>query len=98
MLGPFLRSRVARPASQFGLAIFEATFALFAQTKFNYGPGAAGGVFVMCGLAMTVFQLAVGFLAGRVREIYPIGAGFGLMGMSLASWPQRVQPFLSSVW
>lgn len=34
---------------------------------------------------MAVFQVGVvGFLAGRVREIYQIGAGFGLMGTSLA--------------
>ena len=70
---------------QFGLAIFEATFALYAQAKFNYGPLEVGAVFVVCGLVMTVFQVgAVGFLAGRVREIYQIGAGFGLMGASLA--------------
>lgn len=31
------------------------------------------------------FQVgAVGFLAGRICEIYQIGAGFGLMGTSLA--------------
>ena len=34
---------------------------------------------------MTVFQVgAVSFLAGRVREMYQIGAGLGLMGISLA--------------
>jgi DHA1 family multidrug resistance protein-like MFS transporter len=34
---------------------------------------------------MTVFQVGgVGFLAGRIREVYQIGAGFGLMGTSLA--------------
>lgn len=70
---------------QFGLAIFEATFALYAQAKFNYGPVEVGAVFVVCGLVMTVFQVgAVGFLARRLREIYQIGAGFGLMGASLA--------------
>lgn len=70
---------------QFGLAIFEATFTLYAQAKFNYGPVQVGAVFVVCGLVMTVFQVgAVGFLAGRIREIYQIGAGFGLMGTSLA--------------
>ncbi|HZP63405.1 MAG TPA: MFS transporter [Terriglobales bacterium] len=72
-------------AGQFGLAIFEATFALYAQAKFNYGPAEVGAVFVVCGLVMTVFQVgAVGFLAGRIREIYQIGGGFGLMGTSLA--------------
>ena len=70
---------------QFGLAIFEAMFALYAQAKFNYGPVEVGVVFVVCGLVMAVFQVgAVGFLAGRIREIHQIGAGFGLMGTSIA--------------
>jgi DHA1 family multidrug resistance protein-like MFS transporter len=34
---------------------------------------------------MTVFQIgAIGFLAGRIREICQIGMGFGLIGTSLA--------------
>ena len=71
---------------QFGLAIFEATFALYAQAKFNYSPAEVGAVFVVCGLVMTVFQVgAVGYLAGRLGEIYQIGVGFGLMGMSLVT-------------
>lgn len=81
-LGPLL---VLALAGQFGLSIFEATFALYAQAKFSYGPVEVGAVFVVCGLVMTIFQVgAVGFLAGRIREIYQIGAGFGLMGTSLA--------------
>ena len=71
--------------AQFALAIFESTFALYAQAKFRYGPVEVGAVFVVCGLVMTVFQIgAVGFLAGRIREISQIGAGFGLIGTSLA--------------
>jgi DHA1 family multidrug resistance protein-like MFS transporter len=81
-LGPLLGLALV---GQFGLAIFEATFALYAQAKFNYGPVEVGAAFVVCGLVMSVFQVgAVGFLAGRISEIYQIGAGFGLMGMSLA--------------
>ena len=81
-LGPLLGLALV---GQFGLVIFEATFALYAQAKFNYGPVEVGAVFVVCGLVMTVFQVgAVGFLAGRIREMYQIGAGFGLMGTSLA--------------
>lgn len=69
---------------QFALAVFEMTFALYAQAKLNYGPGEVGAVFVVCGLVMTVFQVgAVGLLAARVKAIYQIGAGFGLMGTSL---------------
>jgi len=34
---------------------------------------------------LTVFKVgAVGFLTGRVREIYQIGAGFGLIGTGIA--------------
>ncbi|WP_333651230.1 MFS transporter [Candidatus Binatus sp.] len=81
-LGPLLGLALV---GQFGLAIFEATFALYSQAKFNYGPVEVGTAFVVCGLVMSVFQVgAVGFLAGRISEIYQIGAGFGLMGMSLA--------------
>ena len=81
-LGPLLGLALV---GQFGLAIFEATFALYAQAKFNYGPTDVGAVFVVCGLVMTVFQVgAVGFLTGRIREMHQIGAGFALMGMSLA--------------
>ena len=71
-------------AGQFGLAIFEAIFALYAQTKFSYGPVEVGTVFVVCGLVMTVLQAgAVGFLSGRIREVHQIGAGFTLMGTSI---------------
>ena len=80
-LGPLLGLALV---GQFGLAIFEATFALYAQAKFNYDPSDVGAVFVACGLVMTVFQVgAVGFLTGRILEMYQIGAGFGLMGVSL---------------
>ena len=81
-LGPLLGLALA---GHFGLALFEATFALYAQAKFTYGPGEVGVVFVVCGLVMTVFQVAaVVLLSGRIGEIYQIGAGFGLMGTSLA--------------
>ncbi len=72
-------------AGQFALTIFEGTFALFAQAKFAFGPAKVGYVFVVYGLVMTVFQAcAVGFLAGRISEIYQIGAGFALMGTGTA--------------
>jgi len=80
-LGPLLGLGLV---GQFGLALFEAMFALYAQAKFNYSPVEVGAVFMVCGLVMTVFQVgAISFLAGRIREIYQIGAGFGLMGTSL---------------
>ena len=81
-------------AAQFGLALFEATFALYAQAKFNYGPVAVGAVFVTCGLVMTIFQVgAVGFLSGRILEMYQVGAGFALMGVSLVGLVLARDPF-----
>jgi len=81
-------------AGQFALTIFEATFALYAQAKFNYGPVEVGYIFVVCGLVMTVFQAgAVGFLAGRISEIYQIGAGFALMGTGIALLATARTPF-----
>lgn len=72
-------------AGQFALTLFEGTFALFAQAKFDFGPAEVGYVFVVCGLVMTVFQAgAVGFLAGKISEIVQIGAGFALMGTGIA--------------
>ena len=70
--------------AQFALAVFEATFALYAKAMFNYGPAEVGTAFVVCGVVMTVFQAGgVGLLAGRVEEIYQLGTGFGLMGASI---------------
>jgi DHA1 family multidrug resistance protein-like MFS transporter len=72
-------------AGQFALTMFEGTFALFAQAKFDFGPVEVGYVFVVCGLVMTIFQGgAVGILAGRISEISQIGAGFALMGTGIA--------------
>jgi DHA1 family multidrug resistance protein-like MFS transporter len=82
-------------AGQLALTIFEGTFALYAQAMFNYGPIEVGAVFVVCGLVMTVFQAgAVGFLAGKIGEIYQIGLGFALMGIGIALLPTARTTFL----
>lgn len=72
-------------AGQFALTMFEGTFALFAQAKFEFGPAEVGYVFVLCGLVMAVFQAGVvGFLAGKISEMVQVGAGFALMGAGIA--------------
>ena len=72
-------------AGQFALTTFEGTFALFAQTKFDFGLAEVGSVFVVCGLVMAVFQAgAAGFLAGKVGEMVQVGAGFAVMGAGIA--------------
>jgi MFS transporter, DHA1 family, multidrug resistance protein len=81
-------------AGQLALTIFEGTFALYAQAKFDYGPIEVGAVFVVCGLVMTVFQAgAVGFLGGRIGEIYQIGLGFALMGTGTVLLSTARTPF-----
>ena len=69
---------------QFALTMFEGTFALFAQAKFDFGPSDVGYVFVVCGLVMTVFQVgAVGLLAKKFEATTLITAGFAIMGVGI---------------
>ncbi len=72
-------------AAQFGLAMFEATFALHAREMLAYGPAMVGAIFTVCALVMAVFQVgAVNYLAPRMRVGYQIATGFVLMGLALA--------------
>ena len=71
-------------AGQLGLAVFEATFALYAQRKLAYGPVEVGIAFSVCALVMAVFQIiATGMLSRYVRQSGQIVGGFALMGASL---------------
>jgi DHA1 family multidrug resistance protein-like MFS transporter len=72
-------------AVQFGLAMFEATFALHAKEMLGYGPAGVGAVFMVCGSVMAVFQGgAVGYLAPRMSAGHQIVVGFVLVGIDLA--------------
>jgi len=72
-------------AAQFGLAMFEATFALHAREMLGYGPARVGAIFMVCGSVMSVFQGgAVGYLAPRMSAGHQIALGFVLMGVDLA--------------
>ena len=69
---------------QFGLAVFEGTFPLYAQAGLNDGPAEVAAVFVVCGLVMAVFQTgAAGILRGRFGEMGRIGVGFAASGAGL---------------
>jgi len=71
-------------ASQFGLSVFEGIFAIYAQERFGFEPFQIGLVFMVCGLVMAVFQvIAIGYLAGRIRTIFQVALGFGLMGTGI---------------
>lgn len=71
-------------AGQLGLAVFEATFALYAQRKLGYGPFEVGIAFSVCALVMAVFQIvATGTLSRYVKQNRQIVGGFALMGTTL---------------
>ena len=71
--------------AQFGLALFETSFALFAKQMWRYGPAEVGAAFMVCGLVMSVAQLGVASTAAtRVGPWPQIALGFGLVGASLA--------------
>ena len=72
-------------AAQFGLALFETTFALFANQMWSYGPAEVGAAFMVCGLVMSVAQLGVASpFAARVGPWPQVAVGFALLGASLA--------------
>lgn len=84
-LAPLL---VMAGAGQFGLALFEATFALYANRMWNYGPAQIGVAFMVCGLVMALAQAgATAVLARRVGALAQVAGGFGLVGGSLALLP-----------
>jgi DHA1 family multidrug resistance protein-like MFS transporter len=75
-------------AGQFGLTMFEATFALYAKRMWNYGPAEVGAAFMICGLVMATAQTGItAALARRVRETTQVAVGFGLVGASLGLLP-----------
>ena len=73
-------------ASQFGLALFEGTFVLYARERLAFGPGQTTAVFVVCGLVMAVLQTAVvGPLTRFVGPTTQAAAGFVLMGTGIGA-------------
>ncbi|QLE46237.1 MFS transporter (plasmid) [Nostoc sp. C052] len=70
--------------AQFGLTLFEAVFALYAQEKLGYGPIQTGFAYMICGSVMAVFQImAVGFLTRYMSAIAQVALGFALMGSGI---------------
>lgn len=73
-------------AGQFGLALFEATFALFSMQMWSYGPGKVGTAFMVCGLVMTIAQLGIASSLGRcVGQMRQVAFGFALLGSALGA-------------
>lgn len=70
---------------QFGLAVFEGTFALHASAEMGLGPKGMGWVFATCGLVMAVVQgTVIAWLLTRLQEAVLVAAGLFVMGLGLA--------------
>jgi DHA1 family multidrug resistance protein-like MFS transporter len=71
-------------AGQFGLTIFEGTFAVYAQQKMGYGPSGLSLTFMVCGSVMAIFQVVLAWwLSGRIGELGQLATGFTLMGIGI---------------
>lgn len=82
-LGPSLALVVA---AQFGLALFESTFVLYARDRFAFTIAQTTQAFLVCGGVMAVLQLvAAGPLQRLLRPLAQIAAGFLVMGAGIAA-------------
>ena len=87
-------------AGQFGLTVFEGTFAVYAQRKMGYGPSELARTFLVCGSVMAVSQVVLAsWLSRRTDELRQLAAGFALMGVgiSLLLFARAVPAVLGSV-
>lgn len=73
----------AAMASYIGISIFEATFALFAVSRYSFGAGDVAAAFTECSVAMIVAQLASPALARRIGERRVLSLGFVAMSSGL---------------
>ncbi len=70
--------------SQFGLALFEGTFVLYAGGRYGFSSSQTAAAFVVCGAVMGVLQAAVVGPTGRIlSERSQAAGGFVLMAVGL---------------
>jgi DHA1 family multidrug resistance protein-like MFS transporter len=80
-LGPLL---VLVFAAQYGLAIFEGMFVLYARDRLTLSLTEISLTFIACNAVVAVMQLpAVDWLTARVSSLRQVALGFAVMGLSL---------------
>ncbi len=73
-------------AAQFGLALFEGTFVLYARDRLAFGAAQTTAAFVVCGVVMAVLQGAVvGPLARFVGPARQAAMGFLFMAAGIGA-------------
>ena len=71
-------------AAQYGLAIFEGVFVLYARDRLSLTLTQIGLAFMVCGAMLAVQLPAVDWLTARVSSGTQVAFGFAIMGASLA--------------
>ena len=72
--------------AQFGLALFESTFVLYARDRFAFTAAQTTQAFLVCGVVMAVLQLvAAGPLQRLLAPLAQIAAGFLAMAAGIAA-------------
>jgi DHA1 family multidrug resistance protein-like MFS transporter len=73
-------------SAQFGLAVFEGTFVLYARARYGFDAGQTTAAYVVCGAVMGVLQAAVvGPLSRFINERHLAAAGFVFMGVGIGA-------------
>ncbi len=81
--------------AQYGLTVFESTYALYASRMVGYGPLQMGVVFTVCGVVMSAVQGGmVGRLIDRLGEHRVIAAGFLLAGAGMLLLATTTEQYL----
>lgn len=85
--GPPLRALLGLvTAAQYGLAIFEGTFVLYARDRLSLTAAQTSLAFVVCGAVMALLQVpAAGLLARVAPPLSQVAIGFALMGTGIAA-------------
>jgi DHA1 family multidrug resistance protein-like MFS transporter len=85
--GPSLRTLLGLvTAAQYGLAIFEGTFVLYARDRLSLTAAQTSLAFVVCGAVMALLQVpAAGLLAKLASPLSQVAIGFALMGTGIAA-------------
>jgi DHA1 family multidrug resistance protein-like MFS transporter len=73
-------------AAQYGLAIFEGTFVLYARDRLSLTAAQTSIAFIVCGAMMALLQVpASGVLAKVASPLSQVAIGFALMGIGITA-------------
>lgn len=72
-------------AAQYGLAIFEGTFVLYARDRLSLSAGQTSAAFVVCGVVMALQVPASALMSKVAGPLSQVAVGFALMGFGISA-------------